>query len=62
MTDKTAPAGANLLRRATTIAGSIDALARYLHVPKKQLGSWIDGDIETPRAVFLRAVDFVARR
>jgi len=62
VTDDTSPAGANLLRRATSIAGSIDALARYLHVPKKQLGSWIDGDIETPRAVFLRAVDFLARR
>lgn len=62
MTDDPSPACANLLRRATSIAGSIEALARYLHVPKKQLGSWIDGDIETPRAVFLRAVDFVARR
>jgi hypothetical protein len=62
VTDDTSAAGANLLRRATSIAGSIDALARYLHVPKKQLGSWIDGDIETPHAVFLRAVDFVARR
>jgi hypothetical protein len=51
-----------LLRRAQSIAGSIEALARYLHVPKKQLGSWIDGDVETPRSVFLRAVDFLGGR
>ena len=48
-----------LLRRAKSMAGSIEALARYLHVPKKQLGGWIDGDVETPRSVLLRAVDFV---
>jgi hypothetical protein len=57
MTDD--PLHASLLRQAKSIAGSIEVLARYLHVPKKQLGSWIDGEVETPRTVFLRAVDFL---
>ena len=53
------PFRASTLLRAKSIAGGIEALARHLRVPKKQLGSWIDGEVETPRAVFLRAVDFL---
>jgi DNA-binding transcriptional regulator YiaG len=57
MTDD--PLCASLLRQAKSIAGSIEVLARYLHVPKKQLSSWIDGEVETPCTVLLRAVDFL---
>src|ERR1051326_6938538 len=38
------------LLRALSIAGGLRAPARHLHVPKKQLGSWLDGDTETPPA------------
>lgn len=51
--------GANMLLRALGIAGGIEALARELRVPKKQLGSWIAGDVETPHGVFLRVVAFL---
>jgi hypothetical protein len=47
------------LLKAAGIAGGIDALARHLRVPKKQLGSWMEGEVETPRTVSLRAVDFL---
>jgi len=47
------------LLKAAGIAGSIEALARRLRVPKKQLDSWMHGEVETPRTVFLRAVDFL---
>ncbi len=47
------------LLKAAGIAGGIEALARHLRVPKKQLGSWIGGEVETPRTVFLRALDFL---
>jgi hypothetical protein len=47
------------LLKAKGIAGGIEALARQLRVPKKQLGSWIDGEVETPLTVFLRAVDLL---
>jgi len=48
-----------MLARAMGIAGGIEALARELRVPKKQLGSWIAGDVETPHGVFLRVVAFL---
>lgn len=51
--------GASMLARALGIAGGIEALARELHVPKKQLGSWIAGEVETPHGVFLRVVTFL---
>lgn len=51
--------GASMLLRALGIAGGIEALARQLRVPKKQLGSWIAGEVETPHGVFLRLVDFL---
>jgi hypothetical protein len=47
---------ASALMEAANIAGGIDLLGRRLRVPKKQLRSWIDGDLETPHAVLLRAV------
>jgi hypothetical protein len=43
------------LLEAANIAGGIDLLGRRLRVPKKQLRSWIEGDLETPHAVLLRA-------
>jgi len=51
--------GASMLLRAHGLAGGIEALARHLRVPKKQLGSWIAGEVETPHGVFLRVVDFL---
>jgi len=48
-----------MLLRATSIAGGVEALARCLRVPKKQLNSWIAGETETPHGVFLRLVDFL---
>ena len=51
--------GASMLARAQSLAGGIEALARALRVPKKQLGDWISGEIETPHGVFLRVVDFL---
>lgn len=50
-----------MLLEAKSIAGGIEALARHLRVPKKQLGSWIDGELETPQAVLLRVIDFLRR-
>ena len=49
------------LLQALDIAGGLQALARHLHVPKKQLGSWLDGETETPPAVVVRAVNFLKR-
>lgn len=51
--------GASMLARAQGLAGGVEALARQLRVPKKQLGSWIAGEVETPHGVFLRVVDFL---
>ncbi len=48
-----------MLLRAMGIAGGIESLARELRVPKKQLGSWIAGEVETPHGVFLRLVAFL---
>jgi len=49
------------LLEALSIAGGLRALARHLHVPKKQLGSWLDGETETPPAVVVRAINFLRR-
>ena len=49
------------LLQALDIAGGLQALARHLHVPKKQLGSWLDGETETPPAVVVRAINFLRR-
>ena len=53
------PDGASMLARALNLAGGIEALARHLRVPKKQLGSWIAGELETPDGVLLRVVAFL---
>ena len=53
-------ASATSLLIAKSIAGGIDALARHLRVPKKQLASWIEGEVETPPTVVVRCVDFLA--
>ena len=49
----------NTLLEAANIAGSLQVLARKLHVPSKQLGSWIDGEVETPLTVVQRALDYI---
>ena len=49
----------NLLQRAAALAGGIRELARRLHVPSKQLTSWIEGEVPTPATVFQRALVFV---
>lgn len=49
------------LLQALDIAGGIQALARRLHVPKKQLEGWLEGEVETPPAVLLRALDILRR-
>ena len=53
------PDGAGMLLRALGLAGGIEALARHLRVPKKQLASWIAGEVETPHGVFMRAVELL---
>ena len=49
----------NTLLEAANIAGSIQVLARKLRVPSKQLGSWLEGEVETPTSVIARALDFI---
>ena len=49
------------LLEAAEVAGGVQELARRLRVPKKQLTSWMEGDAETPPAVFLRALDFLRK-
>jgi hypothetical protein len=49
----------NTLLEAANIAGSIQVLARKLRVPSKQLGSWMQGEVETPATVIARALDFI---
>jgi hypothetical protein len=51
--------GASMLLRATSIAGGVEAFARHLRVPRKQLKRWIAGETETPHGVFLRVVEFL---
>jgi hypothetical protein len=61
----TAGRGGAVLRRmnplveALDLAGGIQTLARKLRVPSKQLGSWIEGEVETPHSVWLRALDLI---
>lgn len=52
----------SILHRAAALAGGIRELARRLHVPSKQLTSWMEGEIPTPQPVFLRAVAFLGAR
>lgn len=52
----------SMLHRAAALAGSIRELARRLHVPSKQLTSWMEGEVPTPHTVFLRALAFVGAR
>ena len=49
----------NTLLEAMNIAGNIQVLARKLRVPSKQLGSWIEGEVETPGTVLERALNFI---
>jgi len=58
--DLTHDASTSTLMIAKGVAGGIEALARHLRVPKKQLASWIDGEVETPRTVFQRVVNYLA--
>ena len=47
------------LVEAAEVSGGVNALARRLRVPSKQLGSWMEGEVETPRSVLLRALNLV---
>jgi hypothetical protein len=49
----------SLLLRARDLAGGIEALARHLRVPKKQLVEWIDGEVSTPHGVCMRVIEFL---
>lgn len=49
----------SLLLRARELAGGIEALARHLRVPKKQLVEWIEGEVSTPHGVAMRVVEFL---
>lgn len=57
--ESTAP---SMLLEAAGIAGGIQALARRLRVPSKQLTSWMEGEEKTPHTVFLRVLDFLGAR
>lgn len=59
MNSNSNPTSPIALLDAARIAGDIRVLARRLHVPMKQLTSWIEGDEPTPNPVLLRALDFV---
>ena len=48
-----------MLVRALDLAGGIEALARHLRVPKKQLAEWIAGEVDTPDGVFMRVIEFL---
>jgi hypothetical protein len=50
---------ATTLLEAAAAAGGVQALARRLRVPTKQLGSWMQGDAEAPASVIMRAVYFL---
>lgn len=52
---------ASPLLEAAALAGGVQALARRLRVPTKQLGSWMDGEAEAPPTVIERAVAFLQR-
>jgi hypothetical protein len=53
---------AGILLEAARIAGGIRALARNVHVPTKQLTSWMEGEAPTPHTVFLRVLAFIGGR
>lgn len=48
-----------ILHRALEISGSRHDLARALSVRPFQLQEWLEGSVEPPQTVFLRAVDIV---
>jgi hypothetical protein len=48
------------LRRAVTACGGLPALAKALEVSVGDLAHWLEGQVATPNAVFIRALDLVA--
>ena len=48
-----------LLKRATEICGSRDALSAYLGVSDERVKLWIDAKARLPDQVFLRVADLV---
>ncbi len=48
-----------VLHRACQIAGGVEALAARLRVPVATLHRWLDGEVDPPTPVFLKAVDIV---
>ena len=49
------------LERALRAMGSVQRLAQYLGVSPAQLEDWLAGRGKAPNAVYLRALDLVAR-
>jgi DNA-binding transcriptional regulator YdaS (Cro superfamily) len=47
------------LERAAEIVGGEEALARHLNVTPSHLSLWIQGAVEPPSDVFLKAADIV---
>jgi hypothetical protein len=48
------------LRRAVTACGGLPALAKALDVSLGDLAHWLEGQLATPNAVFIKALDLVA--
>ena len=48
-----------VLHRACQIAGGVEKLAARLRVPVATLYRWLDGEVEPPAPIFLKAVDIV---
>jgi hypothetical protein len=49
------------LARALRALGSRERLAAYLGVPEAELAEWLAGRGEPPTAIYVRALDLVAR-
>ena len=49
------------LERARRAVGGVERLANYLGVPEAQLAEWLVGRGKPPTAIYMRALDIVAR-
>jgi hypothetical protein len=48
------------LKRAASLSGGVEALARLLHVKADDLAQWIAGGSRPPQDIFLAALDIVS--
>jgi len=53
-------ASVQTFRHALETAGSVDGLARNLHVPAARVRHWLSGDEVAPLELFLKALDLIA--